>query len=114
MGELIARSVTKKAERLLETASQKSSRIMENVDLSGMFGIELAEGAASPEEIPGRVPAARSVKKPATAIKKKTTGKRAAKKAVLKKASSGKKAAVSKKTAAKKRAKKPTRGASGH
>ncbi len=108
MGELIARSVTKKAERLLETASQKSSRIMENVDLSGMFGIELAEGADSPEEIPGREPVAGSVKKKAASRKKKTSGKRATKKTTAKKTTSRKKTAVSKKAAAKKRKKKST------
>jgi uncharacterized Zn finger protein len=114
VGELIARSVTKKAERLLETASQKSSRIMENVDLSGMFGIELAEGAASPGEMPGLEPVGGSVKKKAVAGKKKTASKGAAKKSASKKATSGKRAAVSKKGATKRRAKKATKGASGH
>ena len=105
MGELIAKSVTKKAERLLETASQKSSRIMENVDLSGMFGIELAGGADSPSEIPGRESVAGPMKKASALGKKKNASKGAAKKSASKKASSGKKA-VSKKGAAKKRTKK--------
>jgi uncharacterized Zn finger protein len=114
VGGLIARSATKKAERLLETASQKSSRILENVDLSGMFGIELAEGAVSPGEIPGREPAAGSAKKTAAAGKKKTAGKGAAKKSALKKASSRKKAAVPGKSAAKKGNKKLRQVASRH
>jgi uncharacterized Zn finger protein len=114
MGELVARSVTKKAERLLETASQKSSRIMENVDLSGMFGIELSEGAGSPGEMPGREPVTGFVKKVPAAMKKKSAGKKSAKKNASKKAPSRKKATASKKAGAKKGAKKSTQGASRH
>jgi uncharacterized Zn finger protein len=114
VGELIARSVTKNAERLIVTASQKSSRILENVDLSGMFGIELAEGADSPGRTPGREPRAGSVRKTTAPGKKKTAGRGAEKKSATKKAVSGKRAAFSKKGAAKKRKKKSTRGALKH
>lgn len=115
MAELIAKSVTKKAERLLETASQKSSRIMENVDLSGMFGIELAEGLVfSPGNMAGQGSEAGSVKKVPAVIKKKNTRKCGAKKTAAKKTSLRKKTVASKKGAATKRAKKSTRRMSRH
>lgn len=46
--ELISRTVKKKAESMLDKASQKSSRIIDSSDLSSMFGIEFADGFASP------------------------------------------------------------------
>ena len=45
--ELISRTVSSKAESLLEKASKKSARIIADADLSSVFGIELA-GDAGP------------------------------------------------------------------
>jgi uncharacterized Zn finger protein len=42
--DLISRTVSGKAESLLEKASKKSSRIINNADLSALFGIELIQG----------------------------------------------------------------------
>jgi uncharacterized Zn finger protein len=47
MGDLISRSVSSKTENLLEKASKKSSRIIEDADLTALFGIELA-GSGGP------------------------------------------------------------------
>ncbi len=43
--ELISRTVSSKAESLLEKASKKSSRIIADADLSSVFGIDFAEDA---------------------------------------------------------------------
>jgi uncharacterized Zn finger protein len=46
-GDLISRTVSSKAESLLKKASKKSSRIIEDSDLSAVFGIDLAGEAGS-------------------------------------------------------------------
>jgi len=43
MAGLISRTVSSKAESLLEKASKKSSRIIDDADLSALFGIELIQ-----------------------------------------------------------------------
>lgn len=113
VNELITRTVLKKAEGLLETASKKSFRIMENVDLSGMFGIELAEGAALPREGGGRAPAGRVVRKTAAAEKRKKSAKKTARKAAAGQGSVRKKATSSQTSAAKKRVNKAKGGKRG-
>jgi uncharacterized Zn finger protein len=50
--ELINRTVSSKAESLLEKASKKSARIIADADLSSVFGIDLA-GAAGPSQPDG-------------------------------------------------------------
>jgi len=47
IGDLIERTVSGKAEDLLKKAAKKSPRIIENVDLSAVFGIDLTGEAAS-------------------------------------------------------------------
>ncbi len=42
--DLISRTVSNKAESLLEKAAKKSSRIINDADLSALFGIELIQG----------------------------------------------------------------------
>ena len=51
VSELVGKTAARKAETLLEKAGKKSSRIIEDSDLSGMFGIELA-GEAGPSHAP--------------------------------------------------------------
>jgi uncharacterized Zn finger protein len=46
-GDLITRTVSNKAEDLLKKASKKSLRIIEDSDLSAVFGIDLAGDAGS-------------------------------------------------------------------
>ncbi len=46
-GDLISRTVASKAESLLKKASKKSSRIIEDSDLSAIFGIDLAGAVGS-------------------------------------------------------------------
>jgi uncharacterized Zn finger protein len=110
VNDLIARTVSKKAERLLETASRKSSRIMENVDLSGMFGIELADGTASPVEGNGRQLSGRVKKKASAAETRKKPAGKAVGKAASGQGSDRKKAISLHTAAAKKQAKKSTGG----
>lgn len=50
--ELISRTVSSKAESLLEKASKKSARIIADADLSSVFGIDLA-GDAGPSQADG-------------------------------------------------------------
>jgi len=42
--DLVSRTVTAGAEKLLEKAAKKSSRIIEDADLTELFGIDLSEG----------------------------------------------------------------------
>lgn len=42
--DLIGKTVTRKAETLLQRAEKKTSRVIDDSDLSGMFGIDLADG----------------------------------------------------------------------
>lgn len=44
VGDLISRSVSSKAENLLEKASKKSSRIIDDADLTALFGIDMEVG----------------------------------------------------------------------
>jgi uncharacterized Zn finger protein len=49
--DLIKRAVSDKAEKLLQKASQKSSRIIEGADLSSVFGLDLVEeGSSTPDD----------------------------------------------------------------
>jgi len=50
--DLVSRTVSSKAESLLEKASRKSSRIIAESDLSGLFGIDLT-GSGSPPAVDG-------------------------------------------------------------
>lgn len=53
MGDLVGETVAAKAENMLETASRKSSRVIQDADLSALFGIDLSDGekqAAIPGE----------------------------------------------------------------
>ncbi len=112
MNELIATSVASKTEKLLQRASQKSSRIMEGVDLASMFGIDLADGPATPVAIPDRKPVAKALKKEPVVMKRKTAGKRAAMQTATKMTASKKIVAVSQKSAIRKRRRKATKRAS--
>jgi uncharacterized Zn finger protein len=47
VADLVGKTAARKAEGLLEKAAKKSTRIIDDADLSGMFGIELA-GAVGP------------------------------------------------------------------
>jgi uncharacterized Zn finger protein len=47
-GELVSRTVSSKAESLLEKASKKSARIIADADLSSVFGIDIAGDADPP------------------------------------------------------------------
>jgi len=47
IGELIKQTVADRAEKLLEKAGRKSSRIIEDGDISSVFGIDLEEQVAS-------------------------------------------------------------------
>lgn len=67
VNELISQAVEDKTYRLLESAKQKSARVMESANLSELFGIELDEAPASEAKPPvGRrkAPAKKAVKKP--------------------------------------------------
>jgi len=50
-GDLISRTVSSKAESLLKKASKKSSRIIEDSDLSAVFGIDLTGDAGSSQPV---------------------------------------------------------------
>jgi uncharacterized Zn finger protein len=65
-GDLISRTVSSKAESLLKKASKKSSRIIEDSDLSAVFGIDLAGDAGSSQpagDSAKEIPAAGGVRK---------------------------------------------------
>ena len=65
-GDLISRTVSSKAESLLKKASRKSSRIIEDSDLSAVFGIDLAGDVSSSQPAGGsakEIPAADGVRK---------------------------------------------------
>lgn len=47
MDDLVSRTVTAGAEKLLEKAAKKSSRIIEDADLTELFGIDVSEGGGS-------------------------------------------------------------------
>lgn len=72
--ELVSRAVKSKSEELLKKAEKKSSRVIEDMDLSAIFGIQLDENpglAAKENLLPAPPPAA--VKKPAAPKKKKSS-----------------------------------------
>jgi len=45
--DLVSRTVTAGAEKLLEKAAKKSSRIIEDADLAELFGIDVSKGGGS-------------------------------------------------------------------
>lgn len=77
ISDLLSRTLSTGAERLLEKASRKSSRIIADSDLAGMFGIELA----SPAEKSAREPAGKAARIAAVAEKRKKTAKKTAQQA---------------------------------
>ena len=76
ISKLIKQTVTDKTKKLLEKASRKSSRIIEDTDLSTVFGIEFDEphfsGGLNPVEL---LPASNKHKSAATLAKRKTSSK---------------------------------------
>jgi len=74
ISKLIKQTVTDKTKKLLEKASRKSSRIIEDTDLSTVFGIEFDEphfsGGLNPVEL---LPARNKHKSTATLAKRKTS-----------------------------------------
>jgi uncharacterized Zn finger protein len=59
--ELISRTVSSKAENLLEKASKRSSRIINDADLSALFGIELIHTTMSAAGNGDKAPAKKAV-----------------------------------------------------
>lgn len=81
--DLISKAVTQKSETLLKRSQKKSSRVIEDVDVSAMFGIEMKTGEPEAIEKAGK-----------KAITKKTTVKKATVKKAVSKKTVGKKKAV--------------------
>lgn len=72
ISKLIKQTVTDKTKNLLEKASRKSSRIIEDTDLPTIFGIEFDEPHFSGGHIPVKSPPARKKHKPAATSPKYT------------------------------------------
>ncbi len=110
MGDLIGQAITDHKQKLLARASKKSSRIIEETDLSRTFGIELEHdlGSVSSVSSEGTVPVSpRKSKKTASRAKDESPAKGLS----LKKSSKKTKKSPAKKTATtKKKAKKPDKG----
>lgn len=102
-GDLIKRTVSRKAEDLLQKAAKKSSRIIEGADLSAVFGIDLAEeaGEGAPDDAGG-------LEKHADRSARKAGVRKALKKRVKKDAGSPLAAKPAKKSGVKKKAVKRT------
>lgn len=132
IGELIKQAVSEKAEKLLEKATRKSSRAIEDTDLSSVFGIDIEEPVESGKRIlPKALPAGKNKtteapakrkpsekkdpqQKKAKKIKKETVPKTALRKAKTTKVAQKKKAVPGKGlkstvTTIKKKKAKPTR-----
>jgi uncharacterized Zn finger protein len=60
--DFISRTVSSKAESLLEKASKKSSRIIEGADLSALFGIELTQSEINGAGITDKQPVKKAVR----------------------------------------------------
>ena len=110
MADLIGQAITGHKQKLLARASKKSSRIIEETDLSRTFGIELEHdlGTASSVSSKDTVPVTpRKSKKAASS----TNGNSSAKSPSLKKSSKKTKESSAKKTATtKKKSEKPEKG----
>ena len=81
--DLISKAITQESENLLKRSQKKSSRVIEDVDVSAMFGIEMETGEPEATEKAGK-----------KAIAKKTTVKKVTEKKVVSKKTVGKKKAV--------------------
>jgi uncharacterized Zn finger protein len=68
---LITQTVTDKTKKLLEKADRKSSRIMEDTDLSAVFGIDIDEPHFSVGLIPVKPPPARKKREAAATFPKR-------------------------------------------
>jgi uncharacterized Zn finger protein len=117
---LITQTVTDKTKKLLEKADRKSSRIMEDTDLSAVFGIDIDEPHFSIGLIPVKPPPARKKRKTAaTSPQRKPSLKMGTKKSDAGKAKkkiderSPSKKAKTKTTVVKKRATKAGRKSTG-
>lgn len=110
MGDLIRQAVSDRKEKLLARASRKSSRIIEEADLSGTFGIDLEHGFVTASSVLSEdtVPvSSRNSKKTASSAK----GEAPTKGLLRKKGSMRtKEASAKKKAPTKKRAGKPEKG----
>lgn len=85
--KLIKQTVAGRTEKLLEKASRKSARIMEDADLSAVFGIDFEEPNSSVGLIPVKSPPARKKRKSvATSPKRKPSLKMGTKKGDARKA----------------------------
>ena len=85
--KLIKQTVAGRTEKLLEKASRKSSRIMEDADLSAVFGIDFEEPNSSVGLIPVKSPPARKKhKSTATLAKRRPSLKMGTKKGDARKA----------------------------
>jgi uncharacterized Zn finger protein len=74
--DLVSKSVLGKAEDLLKKASKKSSRIIEDTDLSSVFGIDLAEASSQADVLSKDVPASDSVRNDGTGKAGKSRAKK--------------------------------------
>jgi uncharacterized Zn finger protein len=75
--DLVHEALQSKTEKLLKKASVKSSRVMDDSDLSSVFGIEMEPSAIKPKNAKGKKKPTATKKKP-TATKKKAAGKKTA------------------------------------
>lgn len=74
MSELIKQAVADSAEKMLVKASLKSSRVMEDVDISTVFGIDLEEKISVEKSVPSEsAPARKKTKKTILPVKRKTS-----------------------------------------
>ena len=87
IGELIKQTVADRAEKLLEKATRKSGRIIEDTELSSVFGIDFEEQIATVGPNTSKsIAAGEKSKAAATLAKRKPTVKKATKKEKDKKA----------------------------
>lgn len=75
--DLVHEALQSKTKKLLQKASVKSSRVMDDSDLSSVFGIEMEPSAIKPKSAKAKKKPTATKKKP-TATKKKAAGKKTA------------------------------------
>lgn len=98
IGELIKQTISGKTEKLLEKAKKKTSRVIDDSDLSSVFGIEMEKPAAGKERMEKKTAPHRKPAKRIPEITKKTTAKKATAKTDIKKS---KKKSITKKKSTK-------------
>ncbi len=102
---LIGKTVASKAESMLGKAIKKSARVIEDSDLSNLFGIDLADAAALHAGEGGRPTGGKRTKKSSVQEKRKISANKAAKRATSEKGVVRKKASSSRSAATKERVK---------